>query len=153
MDDDDGKMVGVMMVDLSAAFDMVDHPLLLAKLCLFGLEEEVILRFESYLTGRTQSVLIDGCLSQPLGIQCEVPQGSILGPLMYIIFTNDIPDLVHDHAFSFLTPEPACEACGSTVRYVDDGTFSVGHTDPSIFHLSSVQILVNKPCVHDFPIG
>ena len=130
---DDGKMVGVMMVDLSAAFDMVDHPLLLAKLRLFGLEEEVILWFESYLTGRTQSVLIDGCLSPPLGIQCEVPPGSILGTLMYIIFTNDIPDLVHDHAVSFLTPEPACEACGSTVRYVDDGTFSVGHTDPSVF--------------------
>jgi hypothetical protein len=52
---DDGKMVGVMMVDLSAAFDMVDHPLLLAKLRLFGLEEEFILWFESYLTGRTQS--------------------------------------------------------------------------------------------------
>ena len=132
MDDDDGKMVGVMMVDLSAAFDMVDHPLLLAKLCLFGLEEEVILWFESYLTGRTQSVLIDGCLSPPLGIECGVPQGSILGPLMYIIFTNEIPDLVHDHAVSYLNPEPACEACGSTVCYVDDGTFSVGHTDPSI---------------------
>jgi hypothetical protein len=51
---------------------------------------------------------------------------------MYIIFTNDIPDLVHDHAVSYLNPEPACEACGSTVCYVDDGTFSVGHTDPSI---------------------
>ena len=129
---DDGKMVGVMMVDLSAAFDMVDHPLLLAKLRLFGLEEEVILWFESYLTGRTQSVLIDGCLSPPLGIECGVPQGSILGPLMYIIFTNDIPDLVHNHAVSYLNPEPACVSCGSTVCYVDDGTYSVGHTDPSI---------------------
>ena len=133
---DDGKMVGVMMVDLSAAFDMVDYPLLLDKLRLFGLEDEVIQWVESYLTGRSQSVLIDFCLSPPLGIECGVPQGSILGPLMYIIFTNDIPDLVHDHAVSFLNPEPACEACGSTVCYVDDGIFSVGHTDPSICHFS-----------------
>ena len=84
----DGKMVRTMMIDLSAAFDMVDHPLLLEKLRLFGLEEEVIQWFQSYLTGRSQSVFIDGCLSPPLDIECGVPQGSILGPLMYIIFTN-----------------------------------------------------------------
>ena len=54
-----------MMIDLSAAFDMVDHPLLLEKLRLFGLEEEVIQWFDSYLSGRTQSVLIDGYLSHP----------------------------------------------------------------------------------------
>ena len=64
------------MVDLSAAFDMVDHPLLLDKLRLFGLEDEVIQWVESYLTGRSQGVLIDGCLSPPLGIECGVPQGS-----------------------------------------------------------------------------
>ena len=129
---DDGKMVGVMMIDLSAAFDMVDHPLLLEKLKLFGLDEEVIQWFGSYLSGRSQSVLIDGCLSLPLSIECGVPQGSILGPLMYIIFTNDIPDLVHDHPVSYQNPEPVCEHCGSTVCYVDDGTYSVGHTDPAI---------------------
>ena len=129
---DEGKMVGVMMVDLSAAFDMVDHPLLLGKLRLLGLEEDVIQWFDSYLSGRTQSVFIDGCLSPPVGIECGVPQGSILGPLMYIIFTNDIPDLVHDHLVSYQNPEPACVSCGSTVCYVDDGTYSVGHKDPSI---------------------
>ena len=128
----DGKMVRTMMIDLSAAFDMVDHPLLLEKLRLFGLEEEVIQWFQSYLTGRSQSVFIDGCLSPPLDIECGVPQGSILGPLMYIIFTNEIPDLVHNHPVSYQTPDPACSPCGSTVCYVDDGTFSVGHKDSSI---------------------
>ena len=51
---------------------------------------------------------------------------------MYIIFTNDIPDLVHDHPVSYQNPEPACVPCGSTVCYVDDGTYSVGHTDPEV---------------------
>ena len=129
---DDGKMVGTMMIDLSAAFDMVDHPLLLEKLRLFGLEEEVIQWFQSYLTGRSQSVFIDGCLSPPLDIECGVPQGSILGPLMYIIFTNEIPDLVHNHPVSYQTSDSACSPCGSTVCYVDDGTFSVGQKDSSI---------------------
>ena len=127
-----GQMVGVMMIDLSAAFDMVDHPLLLDKLALFGMETEVTQWLRSYLTGRSQSVLVDGCLSPPLNIEFGVPQGSILGPLMYIIFTNDIPDLVHDHAISYDMPEPHCSGCGSTVCYVDDATFSVSHSDPAI---------------------
>ena len=130
---DDGRMVGVMMIDLSAAFDMVDHPLLLEKLSILGLEEEVVQWFHSYLSGRSQSVFIDGCLSPPEDIHFGVPQGSILGPLMYIIFTNEIPDLVHSHPVSHKNPEPAClMTCGSTVCYVDDGTFSVGHKDSSI---------------------
>ena len=122
---DQGNMVGVMMIDLSAAFDMVDHPLLLQKLQLFGLEDAALNWVSSYISGRSQSVIVDGCLSPPLDIKCGVPQGSILGPLLYIIFTNDIPDLVHDHPVSHKDTLPACK-CGTTVCYVDDGTYSFG---------------------------
>ena len=111
---------------------MVDHPLLLEKLMLFGLEDKALGWFKSYLTNRTQSVYVDGCLSPPLDIVCGVPQGSILGPLLYIIFTNDIPDLVHPHTVSYKDPKPYCRTCGSTVCYVDDGTFSFGHPDPEV---------------------
>ena len=79
---EDGQLVAVMMIDLSAAFDMVDHQLLLQKLRLFGLEEKVIKWMESYLQGRKQSVFIDGFLSPPLNVEFGVPQGSILGPLL-----------------------------------------------------------------------
>ena len=65
-------MVGVMMVDLSAAFDMVD----LKKLEQFGLDSKAIAWTESYLSGRSQSVLLYGFLSPPLGTMCGVPQGS-----------------------------------------------------------------------------
>ena len=81
---EDDTMVGIMMVDLSAAFDMVDHPLLLAKLQLYGFDDSVLTWIKSYLPNRTQSVFVDGCLSPPMPIQCGVPQGSILGPLFYI---------------------------------------------------------------------
>ena len=130
-DVEEGKLVGVMMIDLSAAFDMVDHPLLLKKLHLFGLNECALKWMESYLSGRSQSVLIDGCMSPPLRIECGVPQGSILGPLMYILFTNDIPDLVHDHNINFAKPQSFCEGCGGTVCYVDDATFSVADKNPA----------------------
>ena len=59
---EEGKLVGVMMIDLIAAFDMVDHQLLLKKLSLFGLKEEVVDWMQSYLSDRKQSVFIDGCL-------------------------------------------------------------------------------------------
>ena len=130
-DVEEGKLVGVMMIDLSAAFDMVDHSILLKKLHLFGLDEDAVKWMESYLSGRSQSVMIDGCMSPPLRIECGVPQGSILGPLMYILYTNDIPELVHNHPTNFATPQSFCEECGGTVCYVDDGTFSVAHTDPA----------------------
>ena len=100
------------------------------KLNLFGLDDDAARWMESYLSGRSQSVLIDGCMSPPLSIYCGVPQGSILGPLMYILFTNEIPDLVHSHPVSSTTPKSFCEDCGGTVCYVDDATFSVGHKDP-----------------------
>ena len=127
---DVGNMVGVMMVDLSAAFDMVDYQLLLQKLELFGLDKEALSWMGSYLIGRKQSVFVDGSLSPPLGIECGVPQGSILGPLMYILYTNDIPDLPHDHPVSVAQPVPYCHDCGGTVCYVDDSTYSLARSDP-----------------------
>ena len=129
---EEGCLVGVMMIDLSAAFDMVDHPLLLEKLQLLGLEKSALAWIQSYLSHRTQSVSIDGCLSPPLNLICGVPQGSILGPLMYIIFTNDLPDLVHSHEVYCEDPKPHCRDCGSTVCYVDDATFSFGNSDPAV---------------------
>ena len=75
-----------MMIDLSAAFDMVDHNLLLKKLDLFGLDRRSLMWVSSYLSQRNQSVCVDGCMSPPLPVVCGVPQGSILGPLFYILF-------------------------------------------------------------------
>ena len=123
---DDGMMVGVMMIDLSAAFDMVDHEILLEKLRLFGLTAGALAWFNSYLSARSQLVCVDGCFSPPLGVDSGVPQGSILGPLLYILFTSEIPDLVHEHQVSFNDPQP-CQKCGSTICYVDDCTSQAHH--------------------------
>ena len=90
LDNDD--ITAVVMLDLSAAFDVVDHLVLLDKLKVFGFKEKETAWMHSYLTGRRQQVYVDSALSDPADLEAEVPEGTILGPLLYIIFTNDLPE-------------------------------------------------------------
>ena len=72
-----------MMLDLQKAFDTVDHGVLLYKLRAMGFSELTVKWVGSYLGNRMQVVDIGGTMSQPLGIDCGVPQGSVLGPLLF----------------------------------------------------------------------
>ena len=76
---------------------MVDHSLLLKKLELYGFGHGCISWIKSYLSDRSQCVSINGTLSSFLSVKDGVPQGSILGPLLYTIFTNEVPEVIHDH--------------------------------------------------------
>merc|ERR1712155_305839 len=85
------------MLDLSATFDLVNHNLLLEKLKLMGFSNDVIKWFKSYLENRSQVVYVDGKLSGVKKVKIGVPQGTVLGALLYILFTNDIPEVVHGY--------------------------------------------------------
>ena len=78
-------------LDLSKAFDTLDHNVMLNKLSLFGFNRSAVQWFSSYLTGRTQSISVNGTISEPMLIQFGVPQGSVLGPLLLIMYINDLP--------------------------------------------------------------
>lgn len=88
---DKKNIVGAVLLDFSAAFDLVDHKLLLNKLMYYGFAPTVLSWMESYLFNRTQRVFFNGSFSDATDVESGIPQGSSLGPLLFSIFTNDFP--------------------------------------------------------------
>ena len=86
------------LLDLSAAFDTIDHGIFLERLrSAFGVRNMALSWFASYLSGRAQQVSIDGTLSTKFGLECGVPHGSCLGPLLFVVYASKIFEIVGKH--------------------------------------------------------
>ena len=92
----------LLLLDLSAAFDSVDHDILLTRLhSKYSISGIALEWFRSYLTNRSQFALIEGCRSQSREFKCGVPQGSVLGPIQYVLYTAPLADILRFHEMQF----------------------------------------------------
>ena len=114
---DQGKLVGATFIDLSKAFDTISHSNLLQKLPQYGIKDGELSWFTDYLFHRSAAVRYGKSSSKPSDIQTGVPQGSILGPLLFIIFFNDITDVIEG---------------ARVVKYADDTVIYVADKDMNV---------------------
>ena len=99
---DERHSVMLLLLDLSAAFDTVDHDTLLTRLySKYSISGIALEWFRSYLTNRSQFALIEGCRSQSRELKCGVPQGSVLGLILYVLYTAPLADIPRFHELQF----------------------------------------------------
>ena len=107
---DQGKAIAAVFIDFSKAFDSIAHPLLLTKLQSIGVNNKALDWFKDYLTNRRQRVVVDGHVSSWSLVQQGVPQGSLLGPLLFSIYTNDMPSCVSTSSINMYADDTALYA-------------------------------------------
>ena len=104
---DSGDLIIGVFLDLKKAFDTINHHILFKKLFCYGIRGCTLKWFDSYLTDRSQFVTYDGIHSEINSVKCGVPQGSILGPLLFIIYMNDLFN-VSEFLFTILYADDTC---------------------------------------------
>ena len=108
----------VVFLDLKKSFDTVNHPILLSKLHSYGVKGNAYKLLSSYLDNRTQKCAVNGVLSKSCTLTCGIPQGTILGPLLFLLYINDLPNCLSDS-------QPRMYADDTRLIYADNDICSI----------------------------
>ena len=98
---DDGLVTGMIFIELQKAFDTINYDILLKKLSIISFSNQTVKWFQSYLWNRKFTINLENSFSEVSSISCGVPQGSILGSLLFLIYANDIPMAVKCDLFLY----------------------------------------------------
>ena len=123
---DQGFDIDIIYLDYTKAFDKIPHKRLLKKLWGYGIRGEIYSWIENFLSNRIQRVAVNGCFSSYENVTSGVPQGSVLGPILFVIFINDLPDVIRV----------------MMRMYADDSTILRRLKAPD--HVNQVQVSVNN---------
>ena len=134
---DRGQYVGAVFLDLAKAFDCVNHAILLKKLPGYGIGGDAHSWLKSFLCNRTQQVVFQTSLSSEGPITVGIPQGSILGPLLFSIYVNDLPNAIFSSDINIFADDTELHYCHSNLLTVE-------HTLQADLENISIWLMVNR---------
>ena len=120
MNMDKGCLNGVIFLDLKKAFDCVDHHILIKKMHIYGIRGHTLAWFRSYLTNRTQICKVNQAMSDARTVKCGIPQGSNLGPLLFLLYINDLPNCLSLSSASVFADDTNISTHGDTGNEVQE---------------------------------
>ena len=139
---DKSGVVGTVLMDLSKAYDCLPHDLLLAKLSAYGFDESAITLIANYLSNRYQRVKIGSTFSSYLEILRGVPQGSILGPILFNLFINDLMFFIQETEVCNFADDTTIYSCSP---YFEEATLKLSNDTHLILNWFRINSMVANP--------